>query len=182
MATALELGLNAENKVINVYEAEFLDQTNPLRQIPTLILDDGRAIFDSRVIVAYFCSLRPGRRLNPIDERWDVQTRWALAVGLMEASVGRVMELRRPEAQRNSLQLEATEWRISNAISYLEANNENICSDTPRIDRIASAVALEYIDFRLNIDWRECAPHLAEWLKTETERPSMAQTRPRESL
>jgi glutathione S-transferase len=180
LATALELGVDVENKVINVFESEFLDQMNPLRQIPTLLLDDGRAIFDSRVIVAYFCSLRSGRCLNPVEERWDVQTSWALAIGVMEAGVGRVMELQRPQDQRSSRQIEVFDRRIANSIARFEAFGDQICSDVPRIDRLALAVALEYIDFRIKLAWRRDAPRLKAWLEAETLRPSLVATRPRE--
>lgn len=65
LATALELGLKVENKVINVFDAEFLDAINPLRQIPTLLLDDGRAMFDSRVICGLFLLAATWPRLEP---------------------------------------------------------------------------------------------------------------------
>jgi glutathione S-transferase len=42
LAMALELNIHVENKIINLFEAEFLDAFNPLRQIPTLLFDDGR--------------------------------------------------------------------------------------------------------------------------------------------
>jgi hypothetical protein len=48
--------------------------------------------------------------------------------------------------------------------------------------RLAAAIALEYIDFRLSDDWREYAPKLARWLETETNRPSLKACRPRECL
>lgn len=50
---ALELGLPVEEEVIDISAAVFLDSHNPLRQIPTLLPHDGRAIYDSRVICAY---------------------------------------------------------------------------------------------------------------------------------
>ena len=54
---SLELGSAVEERVIDVYSATFLDDLNPLRQIPTLVLDDGQAIHDSRVICAYLDSV-----------------------------------------------------------------------------------------------------------------------------
>ena len=49
---SLELEIPVEERIIDVYAATFLDPLNPLRQIPTLVLDDGRAIYDSREICA----------------------------------------------------------------------------------------------------------------------------------
>ena len=180
LATALELGIEVENKVINVFEAEFLDPINPMRQIPTLLFDNGRAMFDSRVICAYFCSLHPGRGMNPVEDGWDVQTRWALALGLMESGVERVMELQRPAREQGLSVIEKCERRIGNVIDKLEAAADQICFEDSRIDRLATAVALEYTDFRIRRDWRDRAPRLQRWLEAESMRPSLAATRPKE--
>ncbi|MEP6872747.1 MAG: glutathione S-transferase family protein [Burkholderiales bacterium] len=180
LATAHELNLDVDNKIINVFEAEVLDAINPLRQIPTLLFDGGTMLCDSRVICSYFCSLRPGRGLSPVDDRWDVQTRWWLALGLMEASVGRVMELLRPEPQRSPAFIEKCDRRIRNVVAKLESFSEEICTPDARVDRLATAIALEYIDFRHLGEWRKDAPQLATWLERETLRPSLVASRPRE--
>lgn len=182
LATALELNVTVENRIINVFECEPLDAINPLRQIPTLLFDDGRMLCDSRVICGYFCSLRPGRALSPVDDRWDVQTRWWLALGLMEASVDRVMEGLRPPVQQSEAFTQKCDRRVRNVISVFEAASAEICLSDARIDRLAVAIALEYIDFRLGRDWRANAPRLAKWLETETNRPSLAGSRPRDRL
>lgn len=180
LATARELNVDVDNKIINVFEAEVLDAINPLRQIPTLLFDDGAMLCDSRVICSYFCALRPGRGLSPVDDRWGVQTRWWLALGLMEASVGRVMELRRPEQQRSQAFIDKCDRRIRNVVAKLESFSEEICTPDARVDRLATAIALEYIDFRHPSEWREEAPRLASWLARETLRPSLVASRPRE--
>jgi len=180
LATARELQIEVENKIINVFEAEVLDAINPLRQIPTLLFDDGTMLCDSRVICSYFCALRPGRGLSPVDDRWDVQTRWWLALGLMESAVARVMEMLRPETQRNFELIEKSDRRIRNVIAKLESFHEEICDSDARVDRLAVAIALEYIDFRKLHDWRGSAPQLATWLQQETLRPSLVASRPRE--
>lgn len=180
LATALEQGIEVENKVINVIGAEFLDAINPMRQIPTLLLDDGRAMFDSRVICAYLCSLRPERGLNPIEDCWDIQTRWWLAVGLMESSVQQVMELRRPESERSQSALHTYSRRIDKVIERLEGAADRICSNEVRIDRLAVAIALEYVDFRIRRDWRDQAPRLSLWLEVESQRPCLIASQPRD--
>jgi|TARA_B100000315_G_C14521631_1_gene561831 glutathione S-transferase len=53
----IELGLDFKETVIDVYNATFLDQWNPLRQIPTLLVDDTQPIFDSLNICLFFDSL-----------------------------------------------------------------------------------------------------------------------------
>ena len=180
LVTALELGITVENRVIAVGSAAFLDSINPLRQIPTLLRDEGDALYDSRVICGYFASLTPQSGLIPPDI--EVAVRWALVVGLMEAGVTRQMERIRPQAQQSPEVIAGCERRIANAIARLETEADAVCADFARIDRLATAVALEYIDFRYPHAWRADAPRLAGWLAAVTDRPSMATTRPRASM
>ena len=42
-----------------------IQQVNPLGKVPCLIMDDGGAVFDSRVIVDYLDNLTPVHRLIP---------------------------------------------------------------------------------------------------------------------
>lgn len=174
---ALQLAIEIENRVIDVYSAAFLDALNPLRQIPTLLLDGGGALFDSRVICCYLHSLRPEAGLVPASD-WAVETRWSLAVGLMETSVARTMEMRGQASERNMTAIAKHDQRIARAIAGLEAQADEICQPDARIDRLATAVVLEYIDFRAVGDWRPTAPRLARWLESETTRPALASSRP----
>jgi len=182
LVTALELEIALDHRIINVFECEMLDPLNPLRQIPTLILDDGRMVCDSRVICDYFCSLRPERGFNSAQRHWDVQTRWSLALGLMDTAVAWVMERLRPPAQQSEVFLHKCGRRFNKVIAHWEADSAEICISTLRIDRLAIAIALEYIDFRQLHDWRRSAPCLARWMETETVRPSLVSSRPRERL
>src|SRR5579859_1440469 len=56
---------------------------NPLGKVPTLVLDDGTALYDSRVIVEFLDSVSPLSRLIPDDNRERAAVRrWeALAAG-----------------------------------------------------------------------------------------------------
>src|SRR6201988_238545 len=60
---------------------------NPLGKIPTLVLDDGTALFDSRVIVGFLDGKSPLSKLIPEDLRGRVAgRRWeALADGILDA-------------------------------------------------------------------------------------------------
>src|SRR5882724_3110912 len=46
-----------------------LMQDNPLSKIPTLVLDDGTVLYDSRVICEYLDGLHSGRKLFPADPK-----------------------------------------------------------------------------------------------------------------
>ncbi len=62
---------------------------NPLGKIPALILDDGRALFDSRVIIEYLDTVAGGGRVIPaeIDARFQALCTAALADGILDAGI-----------------------------------------------------------------------------------------------
>ena len=114
-----ELGLAVEEVEINVYTAEFLDVLNPLRQIPTLELTDGRTIYDSSVISLYLMELAARPDLLPDDTKFEVLTTCSLADGLMEAVLQRRMESLRPEKERSADTTSKLELRIGRALGAL---------------------------------------------------------------
>jgi len=178
-AVIRETGAPVEEQIVDVYSATFLDPINPLRQIPTLLLDDGTAIFDSRVICRYIDALT-GANLMGGDNAWQVETRWALAIGIMEAGLQRRMEILRSDTERSMAVIAKLEQRIDRAVAHLETTAPVLPDDQPRIDALAIAVALEYTDFRYTRDWRERSPRLGGWLAQYGGRPSLAPTRPRD--
>lgn len=175
---SLELGTALEERVVDVYTADFLDAINPLRQIPTLVNDDGDAVYDSRVICRYLDAASGRPALLPEIGRWGVETRWALAIGVMEAGLQRRMEIVRPEGEKSQAVVTKLEARIDRAIDRLEAESAQIREAGIRMDAIAVAVALEYTDLRFTADWRLRCPGLNGWLEAFAGRPSMRQTRP----
>src|SRR5215467_13809095 len=62
-----------------------LMEENPLSKIPTLVLDDGTVLYDSRVICEYLDGLHHARRLVPQDfsERRTALRRQALGDGFL---------------------------------------------------------------------------------------------------
>jgi glutathione S-transferase len=163
-----------------VVSAEFLDAINPLRQIPTLVLDDGTPVYDSRVICRHFDTLA-GRRLLSEAAGVDVERRWALAIGIMEAGLQRRMELVRPPGEQSPAVIAKLVARILRGIAALEQEAEVIEAAGMRIDTLAIAVALEYTDFRFTRDWRDACPRLARWLEAFGQRRCLLATRPRET-
>jgi glutathione S-transferase len=175
---SLELGVPVEERVIDVYSAEFLDAMNPLRQIPTLIAETGAPIYDSRVICLYLDAMSGRASLISPEHRWEIETRWALALGVMEAGLQRRMEITRPEGEKSPGAISKLEVRIKRALLHLEGARESFCGAGAPMDSIAIAVALEYTDFRYTTEWRHNCPQLNAWLQGFARRPSMMQTRP----
>src|SRR5689334_4444703 len=74
---------------------ETLRAQNPLGKIPTLVLETGEALYDSRVIVEYLDALAGGGRLIPAGwGRFEALRLQALADGVMDAAILRVYEAR----------------------------------------------------------------------------------------
>ena len=93
---------------------------NPLGKVPVLACDDGEVLYDSPVIAEYLDSLGEPRLLpGPSPERWAVLRLCALADGLCDAVVARMMELRRPDVQRSSAVIAREEERVARVIAAL---------------------------------------------------------------
>lgn len=181
-AAAIETGLHAriEWRATDPFADDAqLPAANPLGKVPVLVLDDGRALFDSRVICDYLVAIGTAPALLPAgaDARAEAGTRLALADGVMDAAFATAMERRRPAQERSALWLGRWEAAIRRAVSAMElAPRPN---DRFDLGDIATAVALDYLDLRLpGLGWRGWAPRLAAWQAEAARRPSLALTAP----
>ena len=164
---------------------EGLSRANPLIKIPTLILDDGRVLYDSLVICDYFDTLRPPPRVIPDAgaKRWDVLTTHALASGICEAAVSsRYEQALRPEPLRWPDWLKGQMRKIDSGLDWLEGNI-GLLGDAgaAHVDlaQVAAGCALGYLDFRFaHLDWRKTRPGLAAWNAEFAKRASMQKTVP----
>ena len=157
--------------------SEDLARVNPLNKIPTLTLDDGTNLFDSRVICEYLDSLH-GSRLHPADgpERWRALRLQALADGICDAAVLRLLEGRRPPAFQWPDWVARQRKKVTQSLDLLERET---LPHTPDIGTLALLAALGYLDFRFAEDaWRQGRPRLAAWFATASEGPSFQATMP----
>jgi glutathione S-transferase len=163
-----ELGLTDRIEVVTADTSDPSDplpRQNPLGKIPTLVLEDGSTLFDSRVVVEYLDHLCGGGRLVPAGEARFAQLRLqALADGICDAAVLRVYEERfRPPEGRNAGWLARQEGKIARSLEVLEAAPPTF-PERPRIGEIALACALGYLDLRFEGTWRAQHPKLVAWL------------------
>ena len=145
--------------------ADVLRRDNPLGKIPVLILDDGRKVFDSRVILEHFDHLKGGGVLIP--KQWtariDALTVQALGDGVMDAAILVVYEGRhRPKEMHHEPWLAYQRGKIERGVAALAGNPPD--PKAFNVGTIAVACALGYIDWRRQIDWRASHPSLIEWL------------------
>ena len=155
---------------------------NPLGKVPVLALDNNEVLFDSPVIVEYLDSLQaPALLAASGAARWDM-LRWeALADGVLDAVVTRLLESRRPEAQQSADNLRRQEEKIARSLEYMARRLGNapwFVADRFTLADLVVAVALEYTDFRYPHDWRGRHPRLGQWLAGVSARPSFIETRP----
>ena len=155
-----------------------LRKDNPLGKMPALILDDGRCIFDSRVILEHFDHMAGGNRIIPAD--WDkrlaVLTTQALSDGIMDAALLVAYEARhRPEALHHEPWLAFQRAKIERGLTRLVA-----APPSPRevnVATISMSCMFGYLDWRKQVDWRRTSPALVDWLAAFRETtPTHAQT------
>jgi glutathione S-transferase len=162
--------------------ASDISKDNPLGKIPALITDDGQALYDSPVICEYLDSLHGGPKLfpKPGPRRWAALRRQALADGIMDAAILRMVEGRRPAPQQSE-EWKTRQWRkVERALDALEGEAEGLAGPVD-IGHVAVGCALEYVDFRFpDADWRRSRPKLAAWQKEFAARPAMKATVPKE--
>ena len=181
-----EKRLDYELVLENVWAPETsIQQSNPLGKVPCLIMEDGGAMFDSRVIVEYLDTLSPVGKLIPPNgrERAEVKCWEALADGVLDAAV----LLRLERTQRTAVQ-QSQEW-IARQRSKVDAGLAAMSSgleDTPfctgnhyTLADVAVGCALGWLSFRFpDIDWRQPYPNLAKLFDKLSERQSFKDTVP----
>lgn len=143
-----------------------LQRDNPLNKIPVLVLADGTALYDSKVICEYLDSLKPEPRLFPDagPARFRTLTLGALADGLMDAALLLVYEKRfRDEDKRVAAWTDRQQVKIDSGLGYLE-KNPRTWSGSPDYGHVTLACALGYLDFRHEGRWRAGHPKLVAWL------------------
>lgn len=142
---------------------------NPLAKIPTLVRDDGRALYDSPVIVEYLDAFGSGPKLIPEDFESRIEVRrWeALADGIAEATVNINHEYREPaEKQRSAEWFARQQSKIDRGLALIEkdlGSNEWCFGGRFTLADIAAGYALDYLDYALPAyEWRGKHPALAK--------------------
>ena len=160
-------------------------QLNPLGKVPTLVMEDGGTLFDSRVIVEYLDQLTPVHRLIPEKGRARIEVRcWeALADGLMDAAIlARLEVTQRPEEQRSAEWIERQMIKVRAAVQAIArglGDNEWCCEGKYSLADVATGCALSYLDFRFpGVDWRADNLALSQYADKLFRRQSFIDTQP----
>ncbi len=141
-----------------------LVSANPLGKIPTLVLDDGRSIFDSRAITQYLNRESKNALFprNP-DKRTEAEVLEALADGICDCALSMVYERRaRPEEMVHQPWLDRQWAKITTALDRLNANPPKL----PRkitAGQIALRACLGYLALRFAGKWERGRARLVRW-------------------
>jgi len=183
MICAHELGLVDRLELVRSVAAMLkpnarLMQDNPLSKIPTLVLDDGFALFDSVVICEYLNDLAAGPLFpKQAADKWQALRWHAFGDGLLDALI-----LWRNERERDhplGPLLDAFELKTKACLRQLDDEAQALAEMPLSIGHIALACALGYLDYRFGtLDWRAVAPRLAEWYSDIRSRPAFQITEP----
>lgn len=137
---------------------------NPLGKIPVLLLDDGRAIYDSAAIVQYLNRVSKSALLprNP-DKRVDSEVLESLADGICDAALLMVYERRlRPEDKIHQPWLDKQWGKIVRALDHLNANPPKLPKKITS-GQIALRAALGYLALRFAGKWEKGHGRLVRW-------------------
>lgn len=157
---------------------------NPLAKVPTLILPDGKALYDSRVICEYLAACANDTHLfPPPPERWRALTWQALGDGLMDAALlARYEYTARSETERSAAWRTAQLGKVQASLQAMESLAPALAVPAPTIGEITIGCALGYLDFRFpEIDWRSQHPQLARWFSAFMVLPAMQATIPHDA-
>jgi len=163
-----------------------IGEANPLGKVPCLIMEDGGAVFDSRVIVEYLDTLTPVGKLIPASgrERAEVKCWEALADGLADAALlMRLEETQRDAGERSANWVARQRGKVDGALQAMSTG----LADSPwcngnhySLADIAVGCALDWLAFRFaDITWRDEYLNLARLTDKLAERASFRETAPK---
>ncbi|KDR44725.1 glutathione S-transferase family protein [Caballeronia glathei] len=179
-----EKKIDCELVLENVWASDSkIHNFNPLGKVPCLVLDDGEAVFDSRVICEYVDTLTPVGKLLPQErrERTEVRCWEALADGMLDAAVLiRLEGVLRDEPHRNPAWVARQQHKIEDGLKAMAKGlgSKPWCSANHfTLADIACGCTLGYLDFRMpDLNWREAHPNLDKHFQRLSQRQSFIDT------
>ena len=157
---------------------------NPLGKVPVWVQEDGKTLFDSRVIVEYLEHVSPVGHLLPKDARPRIAVkRWeALADGVCDAAALIFIERKRVTDKQDSDWIKRQMAKVEAGLKMMsdDLGNQNWCTgEFFCLADVAVGCALGYLEFRFpEIDWRRAHPNLSELFDRLMQRPAFKETVP----
>lgn len=186
-AVMLEKKIEYDFVLENVWAPDtMIQESNPLGKVPCLIMEDGGAMFDSRVIVEYLDTLTPVGKLIPPNgrERAEVKSWEALADGVADAAMLlRLEHTLRPAEQRSADWIARQKSKIDAGLKAMSVGLKDtaFCAGNQyTLADVAVGCTLDWLSFRFpEVKWRDEYPNLERLLEKLSERPSFKETQPK---
>ncbi|MDE0968403.1 MAG: glutathione S-transferase [Octadecabacter sp.] len=151
---------------------------NPTGKIPTLIREDGPAIYDSRVITRYLDD-KAGAGFYPVTSLYEILTLEAMADALMDITVAMTYDSRFRPDQQSPNWTEAQWGKASRTIAAINSHCMSHLNGPINMAQIAVSCALSYADLRHDMrNWRYENDALANWQVEFEARDAMKVTKP----
>jgi glutathione S-transferase len=155
---------------------------NPVGRVPTLELDDGTILTESKLILDYIAAISPRSPLLPCggSDGWRTLAEAGQAWGLLESVVTWVRAVAQTESQRTTVVVSSEATRANRAADALEMAVTNGAYAGPlNAAQIVLGAALGLIEPRLPVwKWRDGRPNLSRWFDAIAVRPSFQATVP----
>lgn len=181
MACAIARGIDQQLEKWTIATTDpILSNSNPLGKVPTLINDEGVALFDSPVICEFLDSIGSAPALFPAagPARWAALRLQAIGDGILDASQPRRREIALPQDEGRVGYIDLQRGKVARAVDVLEKEAASLGA-LKTVGDIAVACALGYLDFRFaNEPWRPGHPKLEAWYASVVSLPPLAKTAP----
>jgi len=145
-------------------DPDILLAANPLGKIPTLVTDDGEAVFDSRAIVQYLNRVGGGKTLpRNAAKRLEAERLEALADGICDCLLAIVYERRfRPEEKQHQPWIDRQWQKAARGIDLVMANPPKLPKSI-HVGQIAVRAMIGYLDLRFAGQWEKGRTKLKRW-------------------
>jgi glutathione S-transferase len=159
---------------------------NPLGKVPALVLEDGRCLYDSRVIVEFLDNVSPVNKLIPASnrERSEVRRWEALADGVLDAGIAARLENARPDGEKSPAWVKRQMGKIASGLAAMDRDlgDKPWCTGNDyTLADIAVGACLGWLEFRFGpMGLREEHSNLGRLLDKLAGMPSYTDTTPKE--
>lgn len=159
-------------------DAELL-KANPAGRIPALLTEEGTTLSESMLIAVYLDGVSPNKPMIPTAGLGEVLHLTGLGQNLMDAAFNTVIARKHYGKEIDASELGQRRSRaMQRLLKQLDGElGEEQQSSTINLGHIATAVALDYLAFRLpEVNWKEEYPQLQSWHAGLSARKSFQQT------
>jgi glutathione S-transferase len=160
-----------------------IGESNPLGTVPTLITEDGEALYGGPVIYEYLDSLHARPRLHPPEGpvRWTALRQAWMADGMFDATVRLIVEGMEPAGTHRPRYIERCWQKVTRSLDQLEIDAAGYGALT--IGQVRAVGALSFLDLKMaglgntlpGLDpkyaWRTGRPRLSAWYERTAREP-----------